>query len=52
MGKTVQKYIENQKVMCHIQTDLQLTTCDPKTKQDGISESDMPYSNSHATYLL
>jgi hypothetical protein len=38
--------------MCHIQTDMELTHCDSKTNQDGISENNVLYSKRHATYLL
>jgi hypothetical protein len=47
-----QNSIGNQKVMYYIQTDMQLTPCDSKTKEDGISETNMPYSNRSATYPL
>jgi hypothetical protein len=44
--------MEYEKLMCHIQRDMQLTHCDSKTKQDGISGSDVPHANRYATYIL
>jgi hypothetical protein len=49
---TKQKSMECQKVMCHVQTDMSLTCCDYKKKEHGMSESDVPCSNRHVTYIL
>jgi hypothetical protein len=49
---TKQKSMECQKVMCHVQTDMSLTSCDYKTKEHGMSETDVPFWNRHMTYPL
>jgi hypothetical protein len=49
---TKHKSIECQNVMCHVQTDMSLTSCDYKTKEHGMSASDVPCSNRHVPYPL
>ena len=49
---TRQESMENQKVMCHVQTDMALTRCDYKAGDHEKSESDVPHSNRHGTYIL
>ena len=49
---TKQESMESQKMLCHVQTDMALTHCDYKAREHGKSESDLPCSNRHGTYLL
>jgi hypothetical protein len=49
---TKQKSMEYEKVKCHVQTDVSLTSCDYKIKECGIWESEVPCLNRHVTYLL
>jgi hypothetical protein len=39
-------------MMCHVQTDMSLTRCDYKTKEHGMSDSDVSCSNRDVTYPL
>jgi hypothetical protein len=46
------KSMKCQKEMYHVQTDMSFTSCEYKTKQHGMSETDVPCSNRHITYIL